>query len=379
MNNDLKQSWMTFDLWNHSGRFSKGEELEIYVNDKEWFPGKDEVEITFDVHDGFAVGNYQGREYLMLYPLMDEVRRSPNMREAVENYVGHRMVDETGLQVYDIAMTYGKISGASWLPMNLGDKDRVVRMDLNITAEEAAELINAPGLDVDDIPVKDNDRVQKGYLVLREGGGVDFWDMPKMKANKEKLEMQALEATYYDTLETLDLMANFKYRYKGFTDIKARTENDRNYTLSCKLFGVQMPDKPLNDRERTKFLQYMRIHDMEEDKKNQVSTILAVSYPGLMKKYEAELGRVNDVSLYRKANGLDGKPQWMIRCKVDGEQQMGKELPGKLNDTLNKLTKDGTRQANKEVWNDLSRTLAFAQYHDVMNNVQQDLDKGMKR
>ena len=58
---------------------------------------------------------------------------------------------------------------------------------------------------------------------------------------------------------------------------------------------------------------------------------------------------------------------------------MGKELSGKLNDTLNKLTKDGTRQANKEVWNDLSRTLAFAQYHDVMNNVQQDLDKGMKR
>ena len=36
--------------------------------------------------------------------------------------------------------------------------------------------------------------------------------------------MQALEATYYDTLETLDLMANSKYRYKGFSDIKSRTE-----------------------------------------------------------------------------------------------------------------------------------------------------------
>ena len=82
---------------------------------------------------------------------------------------------------------------------------------------------------------------------------------------------------------------------------------------------------------------------------------------------------ISDESLIKR--GTEG---YAIRCKIDGVQQMGKELPEKINDTINKLTKEGSEKPYTEIWNDYIQNLAYAQYHSTIHNIQ-DINFGMKR
>ena len=109
---------LMYHLWNSTGRKAEGMEWEIGVRDKKFFPGEDEVEMTFDVHDGFAVGEFEGKEYVMTYPTLLEVSLTKKLRQNISNYVG-QAVRDTGIIPADIALTYGEIK-----MVNDGSKDR---------------------------------------------------------------------------------------------------------------------------------------------------------------------------------------------------------------------------------------------------------------
>ena len=59
---------LMYHLWDSMGRMTSGQEWDIMVNDRKLFPDNEETEIVFDIHDGFAVGEYEGKEYVMTYP-----------------------------------------------------------------------------------------------------------------------------------------------------------------------------------------------------------------------------------------------------------------------------------------------------------------------
>lgn len=67
--------------------------------------------MVFDVHDGFAVSQYEGKEYLMVYPTVDHVKNHPGMAEEVEWCVG-QAVRDTDIWPQDILLTFGKLIDA---------------------------------------------------------------------------------------------------------------------------------------------------------------------------------------------------------------------------------------------------------------------------
>ena len=182
MKYDKEKSQLQYNLWNSTGRWSSGEEHEFLINDKKQFPGQDEVEITFDVHDGFAVGNYNGREYLMLYPLVSDVEKNRNWKEQIECYIGEDVIAETGLCPHDVAITFGQITSSTLLPLNLQEYDTVVRLDADINLQEALGLINGQIIEkmnkyypvdipeIDDLPVNENGKIQGAILFYGKMG-----------------------------------------------------------------------------------------------------------------------------------------------------------------------------------------------------------------
>ena len=97
-----------YQAWHDNDRLQKGVEDCILVNGPTKFFSEDEIEIDFDVHDGFAVSQYEGYEYLMVYPTMAEVNNNPGLAENVEYYVG-QPVRDTGIWPNDIMLTFGKL------------------------------------------------------------------------------------------------------------------------------------------------------------------------------------------------------------------------------------------------------------------------------
>lgn len=101
-------SELMYHHWDSTGRKEKGYRTEILVNDEKFFPNNEETEIEFDIHDGFAVGEYENKEYVMFYPTALDVYMSDSMQQKIRNYVGQAVAD-TGIIPADIALTYGKM------------------------------------------------------------------------------------------------------------------------------------------------------------------------------------------------------------------------------------------------------------------------------
>lgn len=106
---------LMYHLWDSTGREAVGTPWDICINDKKYFPDNEETEIDFDIHDGFAVGEYEGKEYVMTYPTLLEVSLTKKLRQNISNYVGQAVTD-TGITPADIALTYGEIKLVNDIP-----------------------------------------------------------------------------------------------------------------------------------------------------------------------------------------------------------------------------------------------------------------------
>ena len=283
---------MYYDLWNGTGRVSVGEEAEMLINNQRLFPGQEEVEIVFEAHDGFAVGPYQGREYLMLYPMMDDIKENPQWVEEIENYVGERMIDETSLQVQDVALTFGKIVSSRLLPLTLYTSDTVIRLDAKTDLDNALDIINKDIRNdirtyyhketarVEDLPTKEDNTIIQGYLILRAEGEAEYISKPKTKEEVAEIENAAIENGSLKTLQEYMEKREAKLLFERVKDIKFTHKEKGLYSISCTLDGIQMPEKMLTNRESLKVHQNI-IRGM--------NPLTALSYPVLLKKYAEEI------------------------------------------------------------------------------------------
>lgn len=94
-------------FWSRSGRKHDLYEVEMSVYDRKFFKDE-EPDIPFLVFDGFAVGSYEDKQYIMYYPTVREVKKNSAKYQQVENYCGQRVID-TGVCPEDVALTFGKI------------------------------------------------------------------------------------------------------------------------------------------------------------------------------------------------------------------------------------------------------------------------------
>lgn len=289
---DKEKSQMSYDIWNSTGRMSIGEKDEILVNDKRTFPKQEEVEIEFEMHDGFAVGNYQGREYLMLYPTMEDVQNNEEWMEQVQDYVGFDMLDETGLKPHDIALTFGKIESSRQLPLNLDTYDSVIRLDANVTPEKALEVINNDVRkdiktfyhqdipEVKNLPERDNGKIEKGYLILRTDRPSEFIAQPKTPAEIAALENEALENATFDSLSQIIDMAEMRKMHERVTDVQFTKGEGSIYSVTCKIDGKQMPVKQLTNRESLRVSQNIS---------RNMDPTLTFTYPMLLQRFAKEI------------------------------------------------------------------------------------------
>ena len=343
---DKEKSQMYYDLWNGTGRLSVGEKTEILVNDRKLFPNEEEVEITFEIHDGFAVGDYQGREYLMLYPMMDDIKENPQWVEEIENYVGERMIDETGLQVQDVALTFGKIESSRQLPLVLDTYDTVIRLDAKVPVEKALKVINdeirkniisSYHLDipkVKDLPENKNGNIKKGYLIIYADTEkpAQFISQPKTVQEMATLENIAKDEFYiFESLKQVIEKVDSR-KQRNITDVQFTQGDGRNYNLTCKIDGVQMPVKQLSNRES------LRVH---QNIIRGMDPLTALSYPVLLKKYAEEIQAHEE----KKNEGMNQKP--------DGYREFRKMLDMKYPEglTLQVFGMDGKQ------FNNMARTL----------------------
>ncbi len=101
-------------FWKSTGRKGENCPVEMYIVDKKLFKTEEEVEIPFYIFDGFAVGTFESKQYIMHYPTVKEVMKSKSKYQQVENYCGQRVMD-TGVYPEDIALTFGVIEkGIQW-------------------------------------------------------------------------------------------------------------------------------------------------------------------------------------------------------------------------------------------------------------------------
>lgn len=113
-------SELLFHLWNSSGRKLRGIENDVCVCGHHLNLDDDEYELSFEVFDGFAVTSFEGMEYVMLYPTVEQVLQSENLYQEVENYVGQPVID-TGICPNDILLTLGEITYSWPLSTKLAD------------------------------------------------------------------------------------------------------------------------------------------------------------------------------------------------------------------------------------------------------------------
>jgi len=286
---------MNYDLWNSTGRMSIGETAEILVNDRKMFPKHEEMEMNFEIHDGFAVGAHEGREYLMLYPMMEDVKNNSAWLERIENYVGEAVVGETGLALSDIALTFGKIVSSRQLPLILDTYDSVVRLDANIPLDKALDVLNNEARknirtfyhretpEVKELPVKDNGMIEKGYLILRPDKPAQYIAQPKTPAEIVALENEALENGTFDSLAHMVELNQMRKLKERVSVVKFTPVKNRLYSVTCKIDGVQMPVKQLSNRES------LRVH---QNITRNMDPMLTFGYPMLLRRFAGEISQL---------------------------------------------------------------------------------------
>ena len=126
---------------------------------------------------------------------------------------------------------------------------------------------------------------------------------------------------------------------------------------------IKLYDKELKERKMDGSIQ---------QKTNEVNEILTKFKKG------TDFIRVSQPSLYQK-NSNDNIPQWMVRAKIDGTQELGREVEPQLNKLINAMTKNGETRPDTLVWDELKHFVAYSQYQDLLQSMGQEQNHGIKR
>ena len=257
----MNKSDLLYAKWVMDGCKKKGQEMDMVIFDEKRFPGKEEVEMDFRIFDGFAVSEYQGREYVMTYPTVKEVKANESLFDEVRAYVGSR-VDETELYAEDIALTMGEITQERELPLKVQVDDYIVLMDADITHELAMDIIDKDvrqrvseldGREMDkyfDMPETAKGRIEPGFFIIHKDGSSDYHRLPMTNAAILTDRSEAFNE-YVDSLQNILQTRVVKEKMATTSDYQfiPNKENPALYDFTCKIAGEQMPTVTLNDRE----------------------------------------------------------------------------------------------------------------------------------
>lgn len=96
-------------------------------------------------------------------------------------------------------------------------------------------------------------------------------------------------------------------------------------------------------------------------------------------KMDNDYLRVTDASLYRRQRADGLAPEWMVRCKVDGIQELGRPVSMALNHIVNCATSNGKTVPDNRTWDLLKHYAAFTQYQDLLQSNELQQSKGIHR
>ena len=257
----MNKSDLRYAQWVKDGSREKGQEMEILINDKKLFPNREEVEINFKIFDGFAVGLYQGLEYVMKYPTVKKVETYESLYDKVRDYVGQR-VDDTGVEPEDVALTLGEITQVRELPLRIYADDLIILMDADITHELAEDIIDkdvrkrAGELDgremvkYFDIPETAKGRIEPGFFIVHKDGTTDYHRLQSTNAAILNDRSEAFNE-YVDNLQNLLSARVTKEKMSVVSDYRftPHEDNPAIYDFSCKIEGKEMPAVTLGAKE----------------------------------------------------------------------------------------------------------------------------------
>lgn len=254
-------SELMYHEWERLGRPTQGEENEFCITDRELFGHKDEVEISFDVHDGFAVGTLEDKEYIMFYPTMHEVSLSETRKQKIESYVGQPVID-TGICPHDIALTYGEIKKVNKIEKELEwDADKTISQNAMIKPDMVNAILKDAGIENDlKFPTLKNGCVKAGYIVFDdEKHVVEFREIPKLIDMDKNAAFRKNMPPEGSMKDMLDMYVAWKEKInrERVTDVTFRcAPNDpKRWFIGCKIDGEQQVSKQLSQRDANLFRQ----------------------------------------------------------------------------------------------------------------------------
>ena len=254
-------SELMYHEWERLGRPTEGEEHEFGITDRKLFGHKDEAEISFDVHDGFAVGELEDKEYVMFYPTMHQVSYSETKKQKIEFYVGQPVID-TGICPHDIALTYSEIKFVNKIEKELEwDADKTIRQNAMIKPDMFNAILKDAGIENDlKLPTLKNGCVKAGYIVLNDDNRVaEFREIPKLidvDKNTAFLKNMPPENSMKDMLG-MYVAWKEKVNRERVTDVTFRcAPNDpKRWFIGCKIDGEQQVSRQLTQRDANLYRQ----------------------------------------------------------------------------------------------------------------------------
>lgn len=247
-------SELMYHLWDSTGREAKGVIEDILINDKKLFPDNEETEIDFEIHDGFAVGEYEGKEYVMMYPTKYEVLRHEMMQQNIENYIGHA-VTQTGIIPTDIAITYGKITLVKELPQVLEwDAEKTIHQNLQIKPDMLNAMLKDAGYQNDmKFPTQKGGTVKAGFIIIGEDNKVTEFRMVPTPGRAAEAEAFYKDFPKDGVRDVLNMYSDWKMKiYEGrVSDVivrKAPNDSDR-WFINCKIDGEQQLSRQMTQRD----------------------------------------------------------------------------------------------------------------------------------
>lgn len=247
-------SELMYHLWDSTGREAKGVIEDILINDKKLFPDNEETEIDFEIHDGFAVGEYEGKEYVMMYPTKYEVLRHEMMQQNIENYIGHA-VTQTGIIPTDIAITYGKITLVKELPQVLEwDAEKTIHQNLQIRPDMLNAMLKDAGYQNDmKFPTQKGGTVKAGFIIIGEDNKVTEFRMGPTPGREAEAEAFYKDFPKDGVRDVLNMYSDWKMKIyeERVSDVivrKAPNDSDR-WFINCKIDGEQQLSRQMTQRD----------------------------------------------------------------------------------------------------------------------------------
>lgn len=252
---------LMYHEWARNGREARGEEHEYCINDKKLFPEDEEVEIPFEVFDGFAVGELDDKEYVMTYPLMLEVELNERMKDRIESYVGQAVTD-TGICPADIAITYGEIKMVRPVEKELQwDADKTIIQNAMMKPDMLNAILKDAGIKNDlKLPTLKNGCVKAGYIILDDENRVaEFREVPtsfNINKNEAFYKNMPPEGSIKDMLDMYNVWKE-KINSERVSDVTFRcAPNDpKRWFIGCKIDGEQQVSRQLTQRDANLYRQ----------------------------------------------------------------------------------------------------------------------------